>query len=62
MDPQRLSPLVQAQFKQRKSNALVNTGADKSVISEEFFKSLEKKDIVKIKKCHSEVCVVTGHK
>ena len=62
IDPQRLSPLVQVQFKQIKLNALVDIGADKSVISEEFFKSLEKKDIVKIEKCHSEVCGVTGHK
>ena len=45
-----------------KSNALVDTGADKSVISENLFNSLEKKDIVKVEKCNSEVCGVTGHK
>ena len=61
VDPQRLS-LVQVQFKHIKSNALVDTGADKSVISENLFNSLEKKDIVKVEKCNSEVCGVTEHK
>ena len=41
---------------------MVDTGADKSVISENLFNSLEKKDIVKVEKCNSEVCGVTGHK
>ena len=62
VDAQRLSPLVQVQFKHIKSNALVDTGADKSVISENLFNSLKKKDIVKVQKCNSEVCGVTGHK
>ena len=56
-----LVPLVQVQFKHIKSNALVHTGAGKSVISENLFNSLEKKDIVNVEKCNSEVCGVSGH-
>ena len=62
IDLEKPSPLVQVQFKSQKSNALVDTGADRSVISEKLFRSLEKKDILKLEKCHSEVCGVTGHK
>ena len=62
IDPDRLSPLVQVQFKERKQYGLVDTGADKSVISQEFLDSLDKKDIVKFENCSSLVCGVSGHR
>ena len=41
---------------------MIDTGADKSVISQEFLDSLDKKDIVKFEKCSSLVCGVSGHR
>lgn len=61
INEERMSPLAQIQLKKRKVWSLIDTGADKSVVSTKFLESLDKKDILKFEKSSHRCCGVTGH-